>query len=507
MWNAIVIGSGIGGLAAAAALARRGRRVLVLEQHAVAGGQTQVFDRPPWRFATGVHYLGGVGPQPGPEGQFGRLLAWLSGGALQFEACANPYDIVRLPGLHFGIPHPEAAYREALHEAFPQAGDDIERWFEHAAAARRSAMTLMALHSMPPWMAWALRLLRGAEAAHWAGHTVADELRPIRDPGLRAVLGARWGDYGAPPARAPFVEHALVTGSYDGGAWYPRGGPAQFVATLKPVIEAAGGELRVGADAVRILGEGAVSGVEVDCGGQRRIEVAPVVISAMGLGNTVARLSPTAAAPWHATADHLRPGLAFVALYLGLEGDIAAAGVNSANHWIYGSEDIGRLWRDPAGEDAPNLFVSFPSLKDPSSALAPTVEVLSLLDTDAFAPWLAAPDGPRDEDYLAYKDWIGDRLLTQFKRHFPALAPMVRHVEVATPLTQRRYTRTPEGSMYGLEMTAERLQSPALNLRTPLPGLLLAGQDVSGPGVQAACMSGLLAAATVEPALWREFGR
>lgn len=83
MWDTIVIGSGIGGLTAACALARRGQRVLVLEQHAVAGGMTQTFQRQAWTFATGVHYVGGVGGQPCAAGQFGRLLNWLSGGALR----------------------------------------------------------------------------------------------------------------------------------------------------------------------------------------------------------------------------------------------------------------------------------------------------------------------------------------------------------------------------------------------------------------------------------------
>jgi all-trans-retinol 13,14-reductase len=57
--------------------------------------------------------------------------------------------------------------------------------------------------------------------------------------------------------------------------------------------------------------------------------------------------------------------------------------------------------------------------------------------------------------------------------------------------------------MSGIEMSAERLTSPALHVRTPLPDLLLAGQGVSpAPGVPGAFMGGLMAAASIEPALW-----
>ncbi|HVO08624.1 MAG TPA: hypothetical protein VMT83_17660, partial [Burkholderiaceae bacterium] len=94
------------------------------------------------------------------------------------------------------------------------------------------------------------------------------------------------------------------------------------------------------------------------------------------------------------------------------------------------------------------------------------------------------------------------RLLTQFLRHFPALRPLVRFHELSTPVTQRHFVRSLQGSMYGIEMSAERLATPALQIRTPVPGLLLAGQDVMGPGVPAASMSGLLAAANIEPSLW-----
>ena len=277
---------------------------------------------------------------------------------------------------------------------------------------------------------------------------------------------------------------------------------------MVPVIEAAGGELQTGALVQRILTtSGRVSGVVVERDGVRSTEHADCVISAMGVSNTIACLDAEDVPAWQNTIRGLRPSLSYVSLYLGLEGDIAAAGASSANVWIYESEDIGRVWRRPADDDAPGFFVSFPSLKDPTSAGNPTAELIALCDAQAFAPWLHLSDEKRPEEYLALKAWVEERLLAQFRRHFPALAPMVRYHELSTPLTQHRYVRAPDGAMYGIEMSAERLSTPALRVRTPLRGLLLAGQDVTSPGVAGAFMGGLLAAAAVEPALLRQLAR
>ena len=58
--DAIVIGSGMGGLSCAALMARAGRRVLVLEQHYIAGGATHAFKDGGYEFDTGVHYVGNI---------------------------------------------------------------------------------------------------------------------------------------------------------------------------------------------------------------------------------------------------------------------------------------------------------------------------------------------------------------------------------------------------------------------------------------------------------------
>ena len=60
--DAIVIGSGSGGLTAALALARAGRRVVVFEQHSRPGGYSQSFELEGFRFSPGIHYVGALGP-------------------------------------------------------------------------------------------------------------------------------------------------------------------------------------------------------------------------------------------------------------------------------------------------------------------------------------------------------------------------------------------------------------------------------------------------------------
>lgn len=273
------------------------------------------------------------------------------------------------------------------------------------------------------------------------------------------------------------------------------------------MIESAGGELRLRADVKQILvTDGRASGVVFEHDGARRTEHTRHVISAMGVANTVDRLDAQVVPAWRETVHALRPGVSYLALYLGFDGDIAAAGASTANVWVYESEDIGRVWQEPADDDAPGLFVSFPSLKDPAHIGKHTAEVLALCDAHAFAPWLHLPEGERPEEYLALKAWVEERMLAQFGAHFPALASMLRFHELSTPVTQQHFVRSPDGAMYGIEMSAQRLASPALNVRTPLPGLLMAGQDVSGAGIQAACMSGLMAAAALEPSLLRQLG-
>ena len=511
-WDAIVIGSGIGGLAAAAALATCGRPVLVLERHTQAGGLTQTFERQGWRFNVGMHYLGGFGP-----GEVNRrVLDHLAGGRIAMAPIAGVYDRIRLPGLTLPFAPPRASLVAVLKDAFPAEAQNIDVYFEavdHAAAAMGA---LFLAHNIPEALARPLAWFRHGEIERWVARTTWAVVSEITaDAHLRAALTAQWIDYGSRPTESSFGVHALVTRSYLDGAWYPVGGSGVFARELARTVAEAGGEVRTGAEVARIdVADGRVAGVALRSG--ERI-AARAVISDAGARNTM-RLLPSGEVDyeWARDVAELESSTGYVGLYLGLEGDIAHAGADTANTWIYESWDVNRGWDDPFAQPrAPALFVAFPSLRDPAHEPGPnqrhTAEIVALVNWGAFSRWdrSAIDDGmtpgaaARDRSYAAIKDQLRASLLAQFGSHFPGLAPMVRLAEVSTPITVAEYTGAEHGAMYGLATTPQRFLSPALRPRTPIGGLMLAGQDACTPGITGAMMGGIMAAAHLEPRLWK----
>jgi all-trans-retinol 13,14-reductase len=502
-FDAIVAGSGIGGLTAAAALAKRGRRVLVLERHTQLGGLTQTFVRGAYRFAVGVHYIGGVGDAPGEAGEFGRLLGWLTDGRLRFASLGSPFDVVRLRDMQFPFDAPRARLVERLKDAFPRDAAELDLFFAEWQEAKRASRALFAANAVPLPIATVLRYANRSRLQRATSRTVTEAVSRFASTELRALLSARWGDHGVPPERAPLLVHAGVLGSFDDGAYYPIGGPAAFAEALGATIVDAGGELRTDAavSAIRVEGDRAI-GVRLASGEPLD---APLVISDMGARNTAAALPEHVARAWRETIARLESALSYVSVYVGLRGDIRAHGATPANVWVYETSEVGRVWDNPPEDEAPGFFVSFPTLKDTAhyDARHHTAEVTAFCRWDAFARWADSTPGRRPEPYEAAKAWVGATLLGQFKRQFPGLAPLIDDYEISTPLSQAFFDAADRGAAYGLQLDAARLNAHALRTRTPIGGLLLAGQDAASLGVQGASMGGFLAAAAAEPLLWR----
>jgi all-trans-retinol 13,14-reductase len=504
-WDAIVIGSGMGGLSCAAALARTGHAVLVLEQHYVAGGLTQTFHRSGFRWDVGVHYLG----QMGPQGEANAILNWLSGGAIKFASLGPVYDIIHFPG-NFVIQfaRTEAALQLELEDKFPGSSKDIAAFFAALADAERAGRAIFMQRAMPSLLAKIHGMWHQGEIRKWWGRSTAEVLDElIGDPKLRAVLLAQRANYGGTAAAdISFGVHALVMRHYFNGAYYPVGGAKMFADALVPVIEQAGGEVRLKAKVRELLVEdGTVVGVRLENATEFR---APCIFSDAGARNTIALLpAEVHDGEWAREIMSFKPSVCHLGLYLGLEGDIAARGASASNHWFHESWDIDdRHENDPTAAPMSGLFISFPSLKDPAhdpgDKQRHTAEVVAMTRWDDFAQWQDSTRRNRPEEYKALKTTIEAQLLVEFARHFPALAPMVATRELSTPVTTSSYIGSQQGAIYGLEVSPRRFLSESLRAKTPIPGLFLAGQDVISPGVTGAMMGGVLAAAAIEPRIY-----
>src|SRR5438552_3885568 len=128
--DAIVIGSGAGGLAAALAMQQAGKRVLVLEQHYLPGGWCHSFDLGGYRFSPGVHYVGELAP----GGRMRRIYEGLGlGPDLEFcELNPDGLDHVIVGGERFDIPRGKERLAERLRARFPGEARGIDGYLDTA---------------------------------------------------------------------------------------------------------------------------------------------------------------------------------------------------------------------------------------------------------------------------------------------------------------------------------------------------------------------------------------
>ncbi|MHB1629375.1 MAG: phytoene desaturase family protein [Bacilli bacterium] len=495
-FDAIIIGSGIGGLAFASLMAQVAKkRVLVLERHFKLGGFTHSFSRNGYTWDVGLHYVGHLA-----QGTLlRRLFDFITRSQVAWNKMPHRFEVFSYPQFSFQVPVDRNQYIQDLIREFPDEETGIRKYFDDLRRVAGWFGRETWSWSAPGWLAWPVRIInrRLRERAlqttrEYLDHTVADER-------LKALLVSQWGDYGLPPSRSAFAMHAAVADSYLQGGWYPEGGSAAIAKSICRTIEEAGGVCLVNHEVTDIIvEEGKAVGVNVRIKrGGKTAQISfrsPLVVSDAGARQTFAKLLPEhVCVPFKAELEQMAAGTTTVAtLYLGLNEDPRRLGFQGENHWIFSScshENAGDLVQD----QITMAFLSFPSMKDPQ-AKRHTAEVILSVPYQSFQDWQGSAWMKRDESYRELKERMTETVLAYVEQRYPGFRDLVAYKELSTPLTVESFTGHHRGAIYGLPATPERIRRRWFGARTSIKGLLLTGADVCSLGIEGALMGGVFAA-------------
>lgn len=501
-YDAVVIGSGMGGLTCAALLSELGLRVCVLEQHYTAGGYTHSFERHGYEWDPGVHYIGDVGAPTTTR----KMFDFVSGGRLEWAPMADEYDRFYIGDRVFNAVAGRQAFRDNLVRQFPDEVDAIDRYVRLLARAGKATQALGMQRMLSPWQRLLLWPYLRWRMPGWLFRNTFDVLSTLtgnRD--LIAVLCGQWGDMGLPPKRSVFIVHAMIARHYLHGGYYPVGGSWRIADSIIPTIQKGGGEVFTYANVERILVEqDRAVGVEMADG--HRIDCACVVSSA-GVLNTFGRLLPgelVARLGYDRLLPRVHPSMAHVGVYAGLKQTAGELGIPRTNFWIYPHNDFDAAvdaFISGDSDEFPVVYISFPSAKDPEyldrHPGTATVEIVAPAPYSLFEQWDGSTWGKRGEDYEAFKTELGERLLKYLYDKLPQLEGKIDYYEVSTPQSTNWFSAYQYGELYGLDHTAQRMRQTWLGPRTKIAGLWLTGQDTLTCGVTGAMMAGMLTATNI----------
>jgi prolycopene isomerase len=481
-----VIGAGMGGLSAAATLARSGLGVRVLERHTQPGGYASTFLRAPFEFETALHMLLGVGP-PGNRSPFGDTLDELGvSEKVSFLSIPHLFRAVG-PDIDLRVPAEPDAALETLCDAFPEERRGLTRvlrLFHRVEAEFRNLSRSTRTRGRPSTLDAIRRFPIIVHASTCPLSTVVD--RELRDPLARLALGQLWGYFGLPPSRLSLAYYATALSSFlTYGASYPLGKSQALANAFAEVCGEAGGTVSLGNGARKILTSGGrVTGVVTDR--DEHLETRAVVVASNPISAAFDLIGPDELPPLF--VERLRrakPSVSSFVVHLGLGASRRELGLKDHEVFVNGTVDLEEQYRRCLRLEPPDTFVlaaynaTDPAFSPPGTAV---VSLCALVDGRA---WAKVPP----ERYPELKLQFTEHMVAHASRIYPAMRDCIEVVETSTPLTNMRYSGNVDGAIYGFAMTPEESPAFRLNQRGPLPGLFFAGAWTQPGGGISPCVS------------------
>jgi all-trans-retinol 13,14-reductase len=471
--DVIIIGAGVGGLTAAANLARTGRKVIVLEQDSHIGGTARVFWRDGFTFPTGPQsvtmpaYIADSLCELGVQ----RRLSFMRD---HFQVIRGSMDII--------ISEPLAHVAGQLLDHFPEECKGIHLVIKVLEEVI-SALDVLQPYDLIEQVSGCTTDSNACAVLERWGSIPARNLLDchLKDQSLKDLLGSQ----GTSETEMSVVLLAQMWRFMSRvGIWYVKGGIEVISELLAERLRSFGGEIRLEERVKRIIvQDGAVTGVELAGG---KIINAPLVISDADYRETILELLQQDALP-----DNEREEVSMMQLtssaftvFLGVKRELVDLSAFRGDHIFVKLKEGRRVpWemKKLRQEDflQNEIWLSWWSRHD--SALAPPgCEALIIkvgAPFEVFAPFSGGGPGRYRESYYSFKEELADALVAAAANILPGLSGAVVVREVATPLTYTYRGHRSEGSLAGWSWRSGSQPKPwARSLAvTKVSGLFMVG--------------------------------
>jgi phytoene desaturase len=437
MQSVIVIGAGVGGIAAAAHLARHGVHVTVLEKNASPGGRCNRFSRDGHHFDTGPTLL--VMPLV-YESEFNALGASLRE-RLDLQRVDPTYHLVFDDGSGLALTSDLKQMQEQL-EAIEQGSfDGFLRYVEEGHHHYHLAMERLVNRDFH----------RATDLFNLRNLPLLFQVKPLLphydhmsayfdDPRLKAAFTFQDGYMGLSPFEAPATFSLMPYTELAHGVWYPRGGMYRVVEALMDIAAEAGVEFIYNAAVERIEVNGtAVRGVVLADG--QRLEADAILANADLPYVYHDLLPPDGLAD---RLEHKRYSSSTVSFFWAVDRQYEALGP----HTLFLADDyranFQSLVRDLTLPQNPNIYIHAPARLDPTMAPPGQDTLFAIvpvghLSTNFEQDWAAIREQAR-HDVLRRMATLGIR----------DLEAHLKFEESYTPLSWRKRYNLMKGSAHGL---------------------------------------------------------
>ncbi len=502
-YDAIVIGSGLGGLTAGALFAHAGHRVLVLEQNDTFGGAATTYHRGAMTIEASLHETADPRSVADPKGEIFEALGLYQD--VEFVPVGDFMEVrCSLLGAPLVIPHGIDALRERLTARFPQEADSISRFLEQMDSIQMALEFLKEKHDISWWFANALELpFRLWHVLQDMSSSVSKVLERYfgNNEAIKMALAANLPYWSDDPDQMWWIVYALAQGGFlKGGGVYIKGGSQVLSDRLVDRIRESDGEALAGQSAVEVLlGEqGEVSGVRYRprAGGEDAFAYAPVVFANASPHAIETMLPETERDNFMAPYRGKPLSISLYSISLGLNRPPSELGLSAYStmiipEWMEKLSDFKQcvdLFADMPGDRLPALGVCNYGHID-SGLTEGGLYPVSIAGVDRIANW----EGLSDADYHAKKNAWLDAVIERLDKEWPGFANAVKQKDMATARTMQHFLNTPEGAVYGFAPNVPEkslLSGPPRSPKTSIKGLWLASSFAGMGGFTGAMGSG-----------------